>query len=219
VIDMASSLEGTRRKVMAVIQERGSASVDRIAQEIGLSPVTIRRHLDILQRDRLVSFDEVRKKVGRPEFVFSLTEEGHESGYRDYQKLLTLLLDEVASLAPADLARKEGEELLRFLIVRISDQLSTSYVESGQSSPEARLARLKQALTDRGFSPEITQEDGQVRIRLRNCPFRATALGQKSVCHLDRKLIANILGVEPVSQYTIHDGNNACCYVAALGTS
>ena len=42
-----------------------------------------------------------------------LTEEGYESGYRDYQKLLTSLLDEVASLAPADLDGKEGEELLR----------------------------------------------------------------------------------------------------------
>lgn len=216
---MASSLEGTRLKMLAVIQKQGSATVDRIAQEIGLSSVTIRRHLDILQRDRLVAFEQVRKKTGRPQFVYFLTEEGHESGYRDYQKLLTRLLDEVAKLAPADLVGKEGEELLRFLVVRISDQVSSSYVESGQSSQEARLARLEQALTDRGFSPAITQEDGQVRICLCNCPFRATALEQKLVCQFDRKLIANILGVEPVGQYTIHDGNNACCYSAALGSS
>jgi predicted ArsR family transcriptional regulator len=216
---MVSSLEGTRPEILALIQKQGSATVDRIAQEMGLSPGTIRRHLDILQRDRLVSFDRVRKKTGRPEFVYSLTEEGHESGYRDYQKLLNLLLAEVANLTPADLAGKEGEELLRFLIVRISDQVSSSYVESGQSSPEARLARLEQALSDRGFSPEITQEDGQIRIRLCNCPFRATALGQKLVCDFDRKLIANILGVEPMGEYTIHDGNNACCYSATLGRS
>ena len=216
---MATALEGTRLKILAVIQKQGSASVDRIAQEIGLSPVSIRRHLDILQRDRLVSFDQGRKKVGRPEFVYFLTEEGHESGFRDYQKLLALLLAEVASLAPAHLVGKDGQELLRFLIARVSDQVSSSYVDPGQSSQEARLARMEQALTDRGFSPEITQEGGQVRIRLCNCPFRAAALGQKSVCQFDQKLIANILGVEPVCESTIHDGDNSCCYVAALGSS
>ena len=101
----------------------------------------------------------------------------------------------------------------------ISEQVSSPYLEPGQSSQEARLAKLEKALTDRGFSPEITQEDTQVLIRLCNCPFRASALGQKLVCHFDQKLIANILGVEPVCQYTIHDGNNTCCYSVALAST
>jgi len=42
---------------------------------------------------------------------------------------------------------------------------------------------------------------------------------QKLVCHFDEKLIANILGVEPVCQYTIHNGNTTCCYSVALGSS
>lgn len=216
---MAIALEGTRLKIMAIIQKQGSATVDQVAQELDLSPASIRRHLDILRGDRMVSYDQVRRKAGRPEFVYFLTEEGHESGYREYQKLLTLFLDEVASLVPADLLGKDGEELLRFLIAKISNQVSSPYVEPGQPSQEVRLARLERALTDRGFSPEITQEDNQVRIRLCNCPFRASALGQRLVCDFDRELIANILGVEPVGQYTIHDGNNTCSYVASLGSS
>lgn len=216
---MAIPLEGTRLTILAFIQKQGSATVDQIAQELDLSSATIRRHLDILRGDRLVSHEQVRRKAGRPEFDYFLTEEGYESGYRDYQKLLTLLLDEVASLVPADLEGKGGEELLQYIIARISEQVSSPYLEPGQSSQEARLAKLEKALTDRGFSPEITQEDTQVLIRLCNCPFRASALGQKLVCDFDQKLIADILGVEPVRQYTIHDGENACCYSAPLGSA
>jgi len=163
---MAIPLEGTRLKILAFIQKGGSATVDQIAQELDLSPATIRRHLDILRGDRLVSHGQVRRKAGRPEFDYFLTEEGYESGYRDYQKLLTLLLDEVASLAPTVLQGKGGDELLRYLIIRISDQVSSPYMAPGQPSQEDRLAKLEQALADRGFSPEITQEDGQVLIRL-----------------------------------------------------
>lgn len=215
---MVNSLEGSRLEILAIIHKQGSASIDQIAQEIGLAPGTVRRHLDILQRDRLVSFERARKKAGRPEFVYFLTEEGHESGYREYPKLLTLLLDELTTLTPTELVDKGGEELLRFLIGRISDQVSRPYMEPGQLPQEVRVAKLKQALTDGGFSPEVTQGDRQVEIRLCNCPFRAVALCQKLVCHFDHGLIANILGVEPVCQYTIHDGNNTCCYSATLGT-
>ena len=67
-----------------------------------------------------------------------------------------------------------------------------------------------------GYSPEITRQDGQVEIRLCNCPYRAVALCQKSVCLLDCTLISSILGVEPVGQTTIHDGGSTCSYLVTL---
>lgn len=213
---MASSLEGSRLKILAIIRERGAVTIDQLAQEIALASPTIRRHLDILQRDHLVTSQPVHKKLGRPEFVYSLTEEGHESGRRDYQKLLILLLSQIKVLSHDELANQEGEELVRFLIARISDQISAPYAEPRPSSSEARIAKLKQALTDGGFSPQVTRDNGTVRIRLCNCPFRAAALCEGSVCLFDQRLIASILGAEPARESTIRDGDNTCSYVAAL---
>jgi predicted ArsR family transcriptional regulator len=213
---MASSLEGTRLKILAIIRERGLVTIDQLAQEIALAPATIRRHLDILQRDHLVTFQQAHKKLGRPEFVYSLTEEGHESGYRDYPKLLTLLLSQIKALPHDELVGREGEELIQFLIARISDQISAPYCDPRTPSPEARIDRLEQALTDGGFSPQLTRENSSVTIQLCNCPFRAAALCEGSVCLFDQRLIANILGVEPVRKTTIRDGGNTCSYVAAL---
>jgi predicted ArsR family transcriptional regulator len=213
---MANSLEGSRLKILAIIRERGAVTIDQLAQEIALAAPTIRRHLDILQRDHLVTFQPAQKKPGRPEFVYSLTEEGHESGHRDYQKLLTLLLSQIKVLSHDELANKEGEDLIRFLIARISDQISAPYAESTSPSPDTRIARLEQALTDGGFSPQVTVENGTVSIRLCNCPFRAAALCEGSVCLFDQRLIATILGVEPVRESTIRDGGNTCSYTAVL---
>jgi predicted ArsR family transcriptional regulator len=215
-VAMASSLEGSRLKILAIIRERGSVTIDQLAQEIALAPPTIRRHLDILQRDHLVTFQQVHKKLGRPEFVYSLTEEGHEAGHRDYQKLLTLLLSQIKALSHDELTNKEGEELIRFLMAGISDQISAPYTEPRPPSPEARLAKLEQALTDGGFSPQLTRENETVRIQLCNCPFRAAALCEGAVCLFDQRLIANILGVEPARESTIRDGDNTCSYVATL---
>jgi predicted ArsR family transcriptional regulator len=207
----------TRLSILAILQLQGSLTVDRLAQEVGLSSSTVRRHLDILQRDHLVSFDQVRRKPGRPEFVYSLTEDGYESGHRDYKKLLAHLLSGIMNLSPADLADKDGRKLVRLLIARIADEVSWPHVQPGQVSEEARLAKVVQALTDGGFSPELKKEGGQVQIRLCNCPFRSVALSQDSVCLFDHNLIANILGVEPVRESTIHGGHTSCMYVVATG--
>jgi predicted ArsR family transcriptional regulator len=158
----------------------------------------------------------VRKKQGRPEFVYSLTEEGREAGHRDYRKLLDFLLREIRVLEVSDLAGIEGDDLLRFLLGRISQRVNSHHQEAARTSAREKLTHLEQALAQEGFAPEVVQTNGNVQIRLHNCPFRAVALGQEAVCCIDRNLIAGILGVEPEQQSSIRDGNLTCSYLAPL---
>jgi predicted ArsR family transcriptional regulator len=213
---IANQLGGTRPKILAILRREGSVTVDGLAREIGLSSTTIRRHLDILQRDQLVYFEPVREKSGRPAYVYTLTDDGQESGYRNYKEVLSLLLSEIAGLTATDLSHKDGEEMVSFLIGRVADLVSWPYLPPAASSNEARVAKLEQALTDRGYSPELTQTDGRLEIQLSNCPVRSVACDQDGVCLLDHKIIANILGVDPVQQSTIRGGHTSCLYVASM---
>jgi len=213
---VAASTSGTRPTILAILQREGSMTVDKLAREVGLSSTTIRRHLDILQRDLLVTFDQVREGSGRPEYLYFLTEYGHESGNRDYKSFLVDLIAEISGLSSTDLSAKNGRELLSFLIARIADQVSWPYLQPSQSTNDARIAKLERALSDRGFSPEITREGGRVEIRLCNCPLRSAALSDDAVCLFDRNLISAILQVDAVRESSIHDGHTSCLYVAAL---
>jgi predicted ArsR family transcriptional regulator len=215
-IAVASPLEGTRLKLLAIIRERGSATVDQLAQETDLSSATVRRHLDILQRDHLVSYQQSRKPQGRPEYLYSLTEEGHESGYRDYQKLLTLLISTIKGLSIPELADKDGKELIALLMSRISHRISDFSPHHESLSRDARVTQLEQLLTDSGYEPQIERNNGHIEVRLCNCPFRAAALCEESICLSDQYLIANVLGVLPVRQSSIRSGDPCCSYVAKL---
>jgi predicted ArsR family transcriptional regulator len=214
-IAVASPLEGTRLKILAIIREGGAATVEQLAQETNLSSATIRRHLDILQRDHLVSYRESRKQLGRPEFVYSLTEAGQEAGFRNYQALLTLLLSIIKEQSSAR-AEEDGGDFLAFLMLQVADCLTGSVPWDGSTSQDSRIARLQKALSDNGFDPLIDRVDGQVEVRLCNCPFRAVALCEEAVCLSDQRLIANILGVEPLRQASIREGDPLCCYTAQL---
>ncbi|MFQ6028561.1 MAG: helix-turn-helix transcriptional regulator [Dehalococcoidia bacterium] len=210
---MPVALEGTRQQILDLIQREGSLTVEQLAQSLGLASATIRRHLDILQRDHLVSFQQVRKKLGRPEYLYSLTEAGYESGRRDYQKLLCLLLTNLRSIE----SPTEKPNLVQSVLHQVADQLSAAYlVDAGTATAETRTNKLEQALTDIGFAPEISKQSGQLTIRLCNCPFRAAALCDESVCLIDRRLIQNILGSQPSRRSTICDGDHTCTYTVNL---
>jgi predicted ArsR family transcriptional regulator len=182
---------------------------------VGLAPETVRRHLNILQRDQLVAFHQVRHKAGRPEHGFYLTEAGHEALPKHYNRLLQWLLQEMASADPVPqslAATISPEELFR----RIGRRLAQQHVGPLAEQPlQQRLLLLEEVLRAEGFSPEMERGGGTLRIHLLNCPFRRVAMESSAVCALDMELIASILGARVSNIQCINRGGSHCSYTTA----
>ena len=213
-------MEGSRLRVLQLLQKNGTQTVDGLAEAIGLAPATVRRHLDILQRDRLVAFREVRKKTGRPEHSFYLTEGGHEALPKGYDQLLAMVVEEFSSLTADDTASRTGQQLLELVFRRLSNSVVETYAgELAGKGLDHRLATLTHHLGQANFSPEVAISDGILRIKLLNCPFRSVALQNKAVCTFDHSLISSILEVGVEQEECIHDGDQSCMYTAVVGDS
>ena len=88
---------GTRLQILVTLQRNGRETVENLARSLELVLATIRHHMDILQRDHLISFQEVKRPTGRPEYSFFLTEAGHEALPKNYGRLLDSLFQEISS--------------------------------------------------------------------------------------------------------------------------
>ena len=210
-------MEGTRLRILQLLQRNGNDTVEGLARPIGLAPATIRRHLDILQRDRLVSFEEVRKRTGRPEYSFFLTEAGQEALPKDYDMLLGLVIQELASLTTEDTNGRDGEEVLGLLFERLSEKAWREHERDLQGKNlEDRLSALVGVLAEGDFFPEAEVVDGTLRIRLLNCPFRSVALKNAAVCSFDSNLISAMLDIDVARDACIHDGDTGCTYTARI---
>ena len=62
---MVTLVDGTRQAIVALLQQSPVSTIEELAQELGMAAASVRRHLDILQRDRLVAYQVVRNKPGR----------------------------------------------------------------------------------------------------------------------------------------------------------
>ena len=211
-------MEGTRLRILQLLQRNNHDTVDGLAKTIGLAPATIRRHLDILQRDRLVAFEEVRKKTGRPEYSFYLTDGGQEALPKDYDQLLGMMVHELSGMTAGDISAKNGQQILELVFRRLSTNVTRTYdSELAGKDLAHRLDTLMRHLGEADFSPEADVDEGTLRIRLLNCPFRCVALENDSVCNFDLHLISSMLDLDIQRAECICDGDSGCTYTAALG--
>ena len=213
-------MEGTRLSILQLLQKKGNDTVEGLAWAIGLAPATIRRHLDILQRDRMVAFREVRKKTGRPEYSFYLTEQGQEVLPKSYDLLLRLVLGKLAELTCEDTHDRDGKQLLELLFRRVSDEFWRQHEDKvAGKDPRSRVNALATLLEEKGFSAEVEVSDRRLRIRLTNCPFRSVALLNRSVCSFDANLLSAMLNVKLTRERCIQDGDPGCVYTGLVAAS
>jgi predicted ArsR family transcriptional regulator len=210
-------MEGTRLRILQQLQGKINDTVGGLAVSMGLAPATIRRHLDILQRDRLVAFEEVRKKTGRPEHSFFLTEDGHQVLPKSYDLLLRLVVDELARMSARDLAGMDGRSLLEALFTRLSAPVADPAQHgSASASLDERIALVLDILGAEDFLPEAEVVDHRVQIKLMNCPFRTVAIANSAVCDYDSKIISGVLGHDMSLTSCVHDGDPCCVYESVL---
>lgn len=204
---------GTRLQILKTLQMNGRDTVESLAHSLKLAPATIRRHMDILQRDHLISFEEVKRPTGRPEYSFFLTEAGHEELPKNYGRLLDSLFKEISSLEKQDIQGQDGSGLTDILLARIAKKIAARAVSSPNDDLTQRAATLATLLEEEQFTPKVEQKDGSIRIELFNCPFRSVALEHDSICAFDSHLITQVLGTSVSLEKCVSWGDTACSYV------
>ena len=96
-------MHATKTEILARLKRTDNASVDELSSALGLAPMTVRQHLTALERDALVHAEEVRRPAGRPQFRYSLTDEGHRAVAEGYDRLVALLIEQAGALDPLEL--------------------------------------------------------------------------------------------------------------------
>src|SRR5207247_6479624 len=84
-------MQSTRLRILEYLQRNGRATVKELGQLLGLTSTGIRQHLTVLERDGLVAVREERGRVGRPNLVYSLTDEADAVFPRTYDVRASVL--------------------------------------------------------------------------------------------------------------------------------
>jgi predicted ArsR family transcriptional regulator len=201
-------LQPTRERILNILKERGQATVDDLSQELGLTAVTVRHHLDILRGEGLVAppLIQRRKTPGRPQYVYTLSDKADSFFPKRYGHLANLLLDEVRLyLSPA-----EVDQVMKSIGERIASQADLP-VKDGL---ESRLVAATEFLNELGYMARWErQEDGDYALHVANCPYEEVSRQDQQVCTIDMTLLTCLLGVAPQRISWSAQGDQDCSYL------
>jgi len=199
-------MKSTRDRILQTLLRQSRTTINELAEEVGINPISVRHHLTSLQAQGLVSTEEERHGVGRPRLVYTLTESGTERFPTRYLRLTSRLLDQLKESLPEPLVNK--------LFLEIANNMAGDYAEQMKGlNMEERLELAKTLLAEEGFTVEWEKVGAQYKIHEITCPYLKIGQNHPEVCTVDQALISRMLAVPAEKVQCILSGDAHCTYV------
>lgn len=200
-------MKSTRDLMRDVLAARGEATVADVAHTLGLNQANIRRHLEVMRAEGLVDVRIHRGEVGRPSYVYWLTERAEELTAH-YPRLVNRMVRRLAALPDG------GQQILEQVFEGVAEDIAGTYrPQVTGRSIEERVAQTSEALKDEGIVDHWRKDDDGYHLMNTACPYRKAAELTDAPCHADTRTVELLVGA-PVQQVTrMVDGYHVCEYV------
>ena len=208
----APSPSSTKRAVLELIKRNGPRTVAQLRAALDLSGVAVRRHLETLQSEGLVTQTTRALGRGRPAHLYELTEAGNDLFPRNYDQLASQLLDAVRA--------QLGEEGVERMFAHRQRILAERYADRTAGRDLCGLAGELAAIQDENGYMAECQPNGDDReerylVREHNCAIAKVAGAHPSACRHELALFQQLAGpgieVERVAH--MQAGDLECAYV------
>lgn len=182
-------------------------STKELTEELGITVMAVRRHIQSLERDKLIQSKTIRQSMGRPTAVYCLTEHVEDFFPRKYHILTLELLDE--------LEEHFGEAAVEQLFEGRKDKLFKKYDANmkGKDLSE-RVSMLADIQNENGYMVELEKiNDEEYLLKEHNCPIEQVATKYQHACRCELKLFESLLGDAEVSRTDcLAKGGQRCTY-------
>jgi predicted ArsR family transcriptional regulator len=203
----------TRDRVCREVLERGPVSTADLAALLRLTPAAVRRHLDVLLEQGLVTARDPRpaphRGRGRPARQFVLTDAGHAAMATGYEDLAAQVLHYLAAVAGPDAVRG----FARRRLADVEDRYRAA-VEAAGPDPLRRAEVLAAALSGDGYaaSTRALGAGGSAGTQLcqGHCPVQHVARQFPELCEAETDTFSRLLGVHVQRLATLAHGEHVC---------
>lgn len=200
----------TRDRVAQLLLERGSATAAELGDALGLSPAAIRRHLDAMLADGLVTSTiqpaRGHRGRGRPARIFALTDAGRVT-------CAPHTYDDLATAALRWIGRHGGPDAVTAFVsdqVAQLEQRCKTAMEGARDEPLSRAEALAEALSAEGYAASATAIATGGQLCQHHCPVAHVAAEFPQLCEAETQVIGRLVGTHVQRLATIANGDGVC---------
>ncbi len=198
-------MDGSRLEILRIINERPNSTVNDIADSLGLAPISVRYHLNLLERDGFIDTRKVRGSVGRPFNTYAITTTGREQLPHSYDLLAERMLEQVKQFATP----QQIEAMFRGMAETLTAERGQTLANA---STEQKIDTLIEMLGAEGFLTRWEEANGDLVLKEYNCPYQRVRQNHPEICQLDKQIISSVLQAPVELNTCIADGDECCTY-------
>ncbi len=196
----------TRQNIITLLKKSGGMTIEDLSRKISITPMGIRQHLLSLEKKGLVSYRTKRQGIGRPGYVYMLTEAADDLFPNAYDRFTLAMLREVS--------KHEGQEKIKRMFSWQRANILTQKKEalSGLSGVDELLHGLKNLLVSEGCLADIEKQADHYLLKTYNCPIRKVAAEFNEACKEELQLYRELLGRNVSMVQCMAQGSPSCVF-------
>jgi predicted ArsR family transcriptional regulator len=196
----------TREKILMILKTRGPMPIDDLSKELNITSMGIRQHLLSLERRGLINYITKRQGIGRPAFLYKLTDKADNLFPKTYDKFIVDIFKDIEK----NEGRNKVDDLFKWRKNRILKE--TREALSEKKSLEDRVYGLKDIFEARGYFVTLNETDNYYSLMQFNCPIYKVASEYKEACKYELQMYKDLLGKDVTRQQCMAEGNPSCTY-------
>lgn len=198
-------------KILQTVKRDGAVTAKQIADELSMTTMGARQHLQALEDDGLLAFEDLKVKVGRPTRHWSLTQKGHAQFADRHGELTIQVIEAVESLFGADGLQRVADEREAKTYQHYASELAKC------GTLEQKLARLVDLRQQEGYMAELEAQAAGFVLIENHCPICKAATRCPSLCQSELNVFQRLLGGQYAVSRSEHivAGERRCVYQIA----
>lgn len=206
---MIDDKQKAKSQILHILKMQGSQTATALAEQLEVTPMAIRQHLQILQAERWVTYEEERRRYGRPVKLWQLTEESRHFFPDSHGELMVDLLRGVEVVF--------GETgLEKLLAERTLRQIQNySWRLENITNWREKVMALAQFRNQEGYMAEVMElPEGSMLLIENHCPITSAAKSCNLLCRSELEVFKTLLGPTVSVERVEHlmDGDRRCAY-------
>ncbi|MGG3892158.1 helix-turn-helix transcriptional regulator [Metabacillus fastidiosus] len=198
----------TKDKILDLLKKEVTLTVNDLTEHLNITHMAVRKHLHVLEKEHLISSEEVKQPMGRPLQIYSLTEKAEKIFPKNYEGITVDFLKDIRELY--------GEESIDYLFKKREQRLTKEYsARISQKSNAEKIDEIVKTQNEKGYMADISQlDENTYELVEYNCPILAVAQEFKIACQCETELFQKVLGTEKVSRKSCKtDGADHCKFL------
>jgi len=195
-------------KILVTIKRDGSVTAKQLADKLGMTTMGARQHLQALEYEGLVSFSDLKVKIGRPTRHWVLTTKGHSQFSDRHSELTIQVIEAVENLFGVEGLQKIADER--------EAKTYSFYTTELDKCPtlERKLERLVELRQQEGYMAELQVQGDTVLLIENHCPICKAAIRCPMLCQSELKIFQRLLGEKCQVERREHivQGARRCVY-------